>query len=307
MPRLPNYQHIPYVPDHERPLWEVIVDTFFPPIRFPDGRRFDEDYVERFYFHVFGVGGPCAPYEERYQPHELTIYAVVDYLEERKQRIRERWLKVKETCQSRLGGASEWLDAKLGWRRMARVASCGMVGRHDDEDDHNDDYDRLPFFDPGSRSPTERTRLLRHASWYSAISTQPELDDDDCLQDQDEDAETESPVPTSSGSSPRGRRPSALSGSRQRFLKKLKLWARRSPPKSVRFSGVHDVMVYDKLPGEPSGCYKPDYSHLIAAQQDPQLDVIVQFLHAASSASRSNPPSLFSAYGASSQTVACEA
>ncbi|KIO33958.1 hypothetical protein M407DRAFT_240832 [Tulasnella calospora MUT 4182] len=145
-----------------------------------------------------------------------------------------------------------------------------------------DDSQRYPHFgfSPSPTPPTERTCLLQHASLYSAISTM----------DQDEEDDAESELPIASSPPKGGKPPSALSSKRGVF-RKLHIWGLKSKrPKVVRFTNRHNVLLFDKLPWEPTGCYKPDYSHLTESRPDPQIEVIVSMLHAVSSASRQSPP-----------------
>lgn len=307
MPRAPNYQHVPYVPDYERPLWEVIVDYVFPPIRFPDGRRFDEDYLERLWFHAFGVGGPLAGEDNRYEPHLIWKLldardAVVNAYTQHCLNVRTKWERCTEACSSRLNRVSGWLGSKTGWttrwkpllRRSAPLSLCGIT--HEDEDDDverqyydtmrqtplTDDSQRYPHFGftPSPTPPTERTCLLQHASLYSAISTM----------DQSEEDDDEPELPIASSPPKGGKPPSALSSKRGVF-RRLHSWGFKfKRPKVVRFTNRHNVLLFDKLPWEPTGCYKPDYSHLVEPPPDPQIEVIVSMLHAVSSASRQPPP-----------------
>lgn len=307
MPRPPSYQHVPYVPDYERALWEVIVDYVFPPIRFPDGRRFDEDYLERLWFHAFGVGGPLAEEHNRYEPHLIWKLldardAVVNAYAEHRQNVRTKWEWFTGACSSRLNNVSGWLGSKSGWttrwkpmlRRSKLVPLCGITHEDDDDDVERQYYDamrqtpltddsqRYPHFgfSPSPTPPTERTCLLQHASLYSAISTM----------DQDEEDDAESELPIASSPPKGGKPPSALSSKRGVF-RKLHIWGLKSKrPKVVRFTNRHNVLLFDKLPWEPTGCYKPDYSHLTESRPDPQIEVIVSMLHAVSSASRQSPP-----------------
>ncbi|KAG9048449.1 hypothetical protein FS837_012823 [Tulasnella sp. UAMH 9824] len=331
MPRPPNYQHVPYVPDYERPLWEVAVDYVFPPIRFPDGRRFDEDYLERLWFHAFGVGGPLAEEHNRYEPHLIWKLldardAVVNAYAEHRQRVRTKWEWFAGACSSRLNRVSGWLGSKTGWttrwkpllRRSKLVPLCGIT--HEDEEDDverqyydamrqtplTDESQRYPHFGftPSPTPPTERTCLLQHASLYSAISTTAQDEEDD-------DAEPEIPI---ASSPPKGGKPPSALSSKRGVFRKLHIWGLKSKrPKVVRFTNRHNVLLFEKLPWEPTGCYKvcpflrpplasiwmlilnldspkPDYSHLAESRPDPQIEVIVSMLHAVSSASRQSPP-----------------
>jgi len=116
-------------------------------------------------------------------------------------------------------------------------------------------------YDYGPEDPTERTSLLHSRSppmsYYSEWSLFYVVSQQETICEQD--------YPTLSSPSPytpRAVRPSAIANKESA---RKAFWDRRygrSRPKSVRFSGVHRIMLYDKPSWEPVGCHKPDYSHL---------------------------------------------
>ncbi|KAG9019004.1 adenine phosphoribosyltransferase [Tulasnella sp. 427] len=310
MPREPNYQHLPYVPDYERRLWEVMVDHVFPPVRFPDGRRFDDDYLERFWFHAFGVGGPLAGEGNQYPPYYLwkifdTRDAIAEECARYRENVRAKWESYKAAWSSRLNRVSGWLASKTGWttrwkpllRRSKILTLCGVELEEDYEEIErqfyesirhtplNDDSQRYPYFGftPSPTPPTERTRLLQHAAGYSAISPKNQDDDDD-------DGENEFPIPSSPPKG--GKPPSALSSKRGVFRKLRILRFKSKRPKAVRFTNINNVLVFDKFPWEPTGCYKGIvFLDMFPVLRDPvAFEVLITHLvhHITSSASLGN-------------------
>jgi len=294
MARPPNYQHLTYIPDHERPLWEVAIDYVFPPVLFEDGSRYDDDYIERFCFHILGIGGPCATPENRYDPE--FMYRILDFRDACLRpfvwcldRLKARRDRCLEACRTRLDVVSGWLSTKPGWARLkrmvARLRTLLSCTGHEDDLDEDDEEDRLlsppllyPNQEPQYPTPcNDRTYLLLdQASLYSAISSYDAIDDRGTF------GNLEPPIGVPS-SPPRGSKaPSAL-GKRGFFRKLPRLaWKR----KSVRFSGLHDVVIYDKLPGEPEGYWTPNLAYRDGPRTDPQIDMIISVLHAVSSAAR---------------------
>lgn len=218
----------------------------------------DEDYWERILYHVFHIGGPEAGWNPEYQPRRLWALldrrdAFLERVQERREELNARWTAYYTQWDD------WWFDKKHELRQTyGRKWLCGLCLTTDDDEEAQQPflYDaRQGHYGTFSPCPTSDQRtplLLQHASLYTEVS-------EHCY-NQDPDVEesgnpiivsTTSSPPRSSptGSSP----PSALSG-KKGFLRILPTpW---KPKRSVRFNGVQDFLVYDKLPGEPTGCYK---------------------------------------------------
>ncbi|KAG8990244.1 hypothetical protein FRB94_011353 [Tulasnella sp. JGI-2019a] len=307
----PNYQHLPYRPDGPRSRWRRMVDCVLPPILTEDGSRFDENYWERLYFHLWDVGGPGAPYEEWTQgsPYQKVRDHWVPVL-----RAYALWLRiVMLPWHERRFRFAAWVLKRLGLKDLSRdmLVQARWYERVEfDEDgepfppsplsyqeDVFEGYDDVTDEPP---SPTESTCLLpqfHHAapavtSLYCAWSQFYVVSHQETVLKPDYPRLSS---PTKSSASPRVRKPSALASNRSRDLCSPFNHRRYSPPKSVRFSGVHKIMFYDKPAWEPIGCHQPDISHL----QSSPIKVFVSFLRTVTF--RHSPPSDTSNEVASSQ------
>ena len=149
--------------------------------------------------------------------------------------------------------------SSLSWLIPTTILSC-FAKRSAEVDD--DDLEA----NQGDAPANDRTSLLRHASLYSNVpSPSPISSEPSQPLPASSSLPVERPICSSpfkygsiSNTSPPTKAPSAIPGRRNSTLSRI--WSGlalgRPRSKSVRFSGVHDVIVYDKLPGEPTGCYE---------------------------------------------------
>jgi len=276
------------------------MDYILPPIKCSAGFRFDESYWERFYFHVWDIGGPLAPYEDAY--HGSPYDKLVEYFKS----LSERWTKWKlvKMYQWRLR-TRPWQETRyrtlarclkaLGKKKMAR--KMAVTARWYEEMQ----YDEFGYPVPASPSyyeedtfigydydlpsePTETTSLLH--SGISSMSCYSEWTLFYVVSQEETVCEQDYPVLSSPSPGPlNAQRPPALA---KKGNTRKAFWDRRHRylrPKSVRFSGVHKVMLYDKPSWEPVGCHKPNYSHL----RQSCLGAVSSFFHKIFRRSQSTP------------------
>lgn len=200
---------------------------------------------------MFGIGGPC---DDRYVPPE-TLDKLTDLWEiflenyaEWRDDARTEWERRKEALGEKMSSISGWIATKTGWSTLKPKLARVLCLRHEDEVDEEPDveggdwlcYDSNGYLCESPKPATERTSLLGNASLYAAISSQGPEGEPDTLID---------PDPSIISTSPKGKAPSAMSGKRGLF----RSWSKRSRRKSVRFSGVHNIVVYEHVPWEPRG------------------------------------------------------
>ncbi|KAG8855608.1 hypothetical protein FRB96_006803 [Tulasnella sp. 330] len=269
--------------------------------------RFDENYWERLYFHLWDIGGPGAPYQEWTQgsPYQklrdrwapiLRAYAL--WLRIIMLPWHERRYRFAAWCLNRLGmkDRSRSMLVKARWYERVEFEEDGEpfpASPEFFEEDVFEGYDDVPP-DSQSSSPTETTSLLPRHEAPSAASLYCAWSQFYVVSHQETVLEPDYPKLSTPSSSPKhAHRPSALASKNSRDLCSPFNHKRYLRPKSVRFSGVHKVMFYDKPAWEPIGCHPPNRSHL----QSSPLKALISFLRATSfrHSPPSDPPQLASA------------
>jgi len=225
------YQHLTYVPVVVRTRWEIWIDWVLPPILTPAGMRFDDDYYERFLFHVLRIGGPDSDYN-----HSLTMW---DRILDARDALILRWQAFSAKWQERGKKVSGWFKSCFGLRKAEESAVAADVEEVDRDGEgpllpeHNVVHERTALLSQTRQIPSSLSLpISTYSSSYYTI-----------------------PPATPSPSSPRP----ALSsnpkyGGNRTFMKKFKVWRYKS--KTVRFNSEDDEFVFHRPAWEPRGCHR---------------------------------------------------